>query len=205
MYGVRKMWHAARRHGLEHGRDQAARLMGIAGSIGTVGDALDNAPCEPTIGLFKTEGIHDGGPTWKNRAEVECQVAGWVRWYNHHRLQSAVGHLPPLEFEQTHRQAKTVVPVPEAAQPPTLRETQGGSMSRIADTPDLLAHLPSLEQRLYVSARTKVGSHIDHAEAPASGMVALRRRGRGLHKTLDAYRRQGFHRGRALHGVGPHG
>ena len=31
---------------------------GIAGSIGTVGDALDNALCESTIGLFKTEAIH---------------------------------------------------------------------------------------------------------------------------------------------------
>ena len=32
---------------------------GIAGSIGTVGDALDNALCESTIGLFKTEAIND--------------------------------------------------------------------------------------------------------------------------------------------------
>src|SRR5699024_4207311 len=44
---------------------------------------------------------------------------------------------------------------------------------------------------LYVTARTRVRSHIDHAEAPASGMVAARRRGREVHKTLDAYYRQG--------------
>lgn len=88
---------------------------GIAGSIGTVGDALDNALCQSTIGLFKTEAIHDGGPTWKNRAEVEWQVTAWVRWYNHNRLHSAVGHLPPLEFENAHRQAKTVAPIPEVA------------------------------------------------------------------------------------------
>lgn len=50
---------------------------GIAGSIGTVGDALDNALCESAIGLFKTEAINDGGPTWKNHAEVEWQVARW--------------------------------------------------------------------------------------------------------------------------------
>ena len=35
---------------------------GIAGSIGTVGDALDNALCESTIGLFKTEAINLAGP-----------------------------------------------------------------------------------------------------------------------------------------------
>jgi putative transposase len=42
---------------------------GIAGSIGNVGDALDNALCESTIGLFKTEAIHR--PSWRDRAEVE--------------------------------------------------------------------------------------------------------------------------------------
>ena len=51
---------------------------GLAGSIGTVGDALDNALCESTIGLFKTEAIHDGGPTWADRRAVEWQVARWV-------------------------------------------------------------------------------------------------------------------------------
>jgi transposase InsO family protein len=35
---------------------------GIAGSIGSVGDALDNALCESTIGLFKTEAINPGRP-----------------------------------------------------------------------------------------------------------------------------------------------
>jgi putative transposase len=77
---------------------------GIAGSIGTVGDALDNALCESTIGLFKTEAINDGGLAWKTRTEVEWQVARWVHWYNTTRLHSSIGHLPPLEFEQQHRQ-----------------------------------------------------------------------------------------------------
>jgi putative transposase len=37
---------------------------GIAGSIGTVGDALDYALCKSTIGLFKTEAINLTGPAW---------------------------------------------------------------------------------------------------------------------------------------------
>ena len=81
---------------------------GIAGSIGTVGDALDNALCESTIGLFKTEAIH--GPSWPDRREVEWQVARWVHWYNTERLHSSIGHLPPIEFEQLHRQARTTTP-----------------------------------------------------------------------------------------------
>jgi len=88
---------------------------GIAGSIGTVGDALDNALCESTIGLFKTEAINDGGPTWADRREVEWQVARWVHWYNTERLHSSIGHLPPIEFEELHRQAKSTTPTPEVA------------------------------------------------------------------------------------------
>jgi transposase InsO family protein len=88
---------------------------GIAGSIGTVGDALDNALCESTIGLFKTEAIDIGGPAWTDRREVEWQVARWVHWYNHQRLHSSIGHLPPVEYEHHHRQATTVAPIPEVA------------------------------------------------------------------------------------------
>jgi putative transposase len=88
---------------------------GIAGSIGTIGDALDNALCESTIGLFKTEAVNDGGPTWTDRAAVEWQVARWVHWYNTIRLHSSIGHLPPVEFEQHHRQARTAAPIPEVA------------------------------------------------------------------------------------------
>lgn len=94
---------------------------GITGSIGTVGDALDNALCESTIGLFKTEAIHDGGPTWTDRAAVEWQVARWVHWYNHQRLHSSIGYLPPIEFEQRHRQAAKATTSPAVANQPALR------------------------------------------------------------------------------------
>jgi putative transposase len=88
---------------------------GIAGSIGTVGDALDNALCESTIGLFKTEAINLTGPAWKDRRDVEWQVARWVHWYNTSRLHSSIENLPPIEFETTQRQAETVAPIPEVA------------------------------------------------------------------------------------------
>jgi putative transposase len=63
--------------------------------------------CESTIGLFKTEAINDGGPTWKDRAAVEWQVARWLHWYNTTLLHSSIGPLPPVEFEQLHTQATT--------------------------------------------------------------------------------------------------
>jgi len=88
---------------------------GIAGSIGTVGDALDNALCESTIGLFKTEAINLAGPAWKDRAAVEGQVARWVTQDNAERLHSSIEHTPAIEYEQRYRQAATTAPIPEVA------------------------------------------------------------------------------------------
>ena len=74
---------------------------GIDASIGTVGDALDNALMESTIGLYKTELIKPRGP-WRSLAHVELATAEWVDWYNTSRLHSAVGHVPPAEYESKY-------------------------------------------------------------------------------------------------------
>jgi transposase InsO family protein len=54
---------------------------GIAGSIGSVGDALDNALMESTIGLYKTELIDmlATGLNWSGRTEVERETAEYIR------------------------------------------------------------------------------------------------------------------------------
>ena len=71
---------------------------GIDASIGTVGDALDNALMESTIGLYKTELIKPRRP-WRSLAQVDLATAEWIDWYNHHRLHSALEHRPPAEYE----------------------------------------------------------------------------------------------------------
>jgi len=80
-------------------------LEGIRPSIGTVGDALDNALMETINGLYKTECIrttvfHDG--PYKTLADVEFATAGWVDWYNERRLHGSLGMIPPVEYEQAH-------------------------------------------------------------------------------------------------------
>jgi putative transposase len=74
---------------------------GTDASIGTVGDALDNALMESTIGLYKTELIKPRGP-WRALADVELATAEWVDWYNAKRLVSAIGHVPPDEYESMY-------------------------------------------------------------------------------------------------------
>jgi putative transposase len=80
-------------------------LGGIAPSVGSVGDAHDNALMETVIGLYKTECIattvfHDG--PYKTLADIEYATAGWVDWYNHRRLHGSLGNVPPVEYEQAH-------------------------------------------------------------------------------------------------------
>ena len=68
-------------------------------SVGTVGDAYDNALAECVIGLFKTEVINQIGP-WKSIREVEWEMLKWVDWYNNRRLLGPIGYIPPAEAEE---------------------------------------------------------------------------------------------------------
>ena len=91
-------------------------LEGIAPSIGSVGDAFDNALAETLNGLYKAECIgttifHDG--PYKTIADVEYATAGWVDWYNHRRLHGSLGMVSPNQFEQTYYAA--LIPEPHPA------------------------------------------------------------------------------------------
>jgi putative transposase len=79
---------------------EALIAAGIAPSIGTVGDALDNALMESTIGLYKTELIeHNRARSWSGRAEVERETAAWIHWYNTTRIHHSIAKMAPIEFE----------------------------------------------------------------------------------------------------------
>lgn len=84
------------------GFTQALGQAGITGSIGSVGDALDNALMEPAIGLYKTEVIDRHPRSWNAWREVETHTASWVHWYNTSRLHTATGYAPPAEYEHDY-------------------------------------------------------------------------------------------------------
>src|SRR3954453_10341108 len=69
---------------------------GVAGSIGSGGDALGHAPMESPIGLYKPELI-DRQRSWTGRNEVERETAAWVHWFNTERLHSAIDYRPPAD------------------------------------------------------------------------------------------------------------
>ena len=71
----------------------------VLASIGTVGDAYDNALAESFVDSFKTELIADR--VWKTKTQLELAVVEYVGWFNHERLHEALGDLPPAEFESS--------------------------------------------------------------------------------------------------------
>jgi putative transposase len=72
--------------------------IGAQPSVGSRGDAYDNALAEATVGLFKTELTERRGP-WRSLEQLELEVARWAQWYNERRLHEACGYLPPAEYE----------------------------------------------------------------------------------------------------------
>jgi putative transposase len=53
------------------------------------------------IGLYKTECVRHEGP-WRGVDDLELGTLSWVDWFNNHRLHSALGHVPPIEYETMH-------------------------------------------------------------------------------------------------------
>jgi len=74
---------------------------GVSASVGTVGDAYDNALAESVIGLFKTELIKPCGP-WRTTEQVEIATLDYVDWFNNRRLYEACGDIPPAELEDAY-------------------------------------------------------------------------------------------------------
>jgi len=74
---------------------------GVEPSVGSKGDSYDNALAETINGLYKAELIHRRGP-WKTRQALELATLEWVAWFNHQRLHSAIGYIPPAEAEANY-------------------------------------------------------------------------------------------------------
>jgi putative transposase len=73
---------------------------GVLASVGSTGDAYDNALAESFVDSFKTELIADRA--WRTRSQLELAIVEYVGWFNTSRLHEALGDIPPAEFEALH-------------------------------------------------------------------------------------------------------
>jgi putative transposase len=69
----------------------------IAPSVGSKGDAYDNAMAEAWVATYKSELI--SGRRFPSYEHAEHETLHWISFYNAERLHEALGDLPPAEYE----------------------------------------------------------------------------------------------------------
>ncbi|MGF6214015.1 putative transposase [Comamonas sp. 4034] len=85
--------------------------MKVRPSMGSVGDAYDNAMAESFFATLECELIDRR--SWPTKAQARLDIFSWIEsWYNQHRLHSGLGYLSPAEFERRRKdvQPDTVKP-----------------------------------------------------------------------------------------------
>ena len=90
---------------------QRCRDAGVRPSMGSVGDAYDNAMCESFFATLECELL--ARSRFRTPAEARSAVFDFVeRFYNPRRRHSSIGYLSPVEFERQHQ-----APNPSTSQP----------------------------------------------------------------------------------------
>jgi putative transposase len=88
-------------------------------SMGSVGDAYDNAMAESFFATLERELL--SRRRFQSQAEAKMAVFTWIEgWYNPHRRHSSLGYRSPVNYERAHQRTKRVNRKPEllAATPP---------------------------------------------------------------------------------------
>jgi putative transposase len=76
------------------------RAAGLLGSMGTVGDAYDNAVAESFFGTLQLELLDRHH--WTTRETLASAIFEWIEcFYNPTRRHSSVGMLSPIDYETT--------------------------------------------------------------------------------------------------------
>jgi putative transposase len=95
--------------------------MGVRPSMGSVGDAYDNAMAESFFASLECELIDRR--SWQTHTEARLAIFTWIEaWYNPKRRHSSLGQISPIEFERRHhlkaKEAKNTSDTNSANQPP---------------------------------------------------------------------------------------
>ena len=74
--------------------------MGVRPSMGSVGDAYDNALCESFFSTLECELLDRS--RLKTQVEARLAVFEFIEgWYNPHRRHSALNYLSPINYERS--------------------------------------------------------------------------------------------------------
>lgn len=85
---------------LEFGK--RCKEMGVKPSMGSVGDAYDNAMAESFFASLECELIDRR--TWRTKTEARMALFTYIEgWYNPRRRHSALGYQSPANFERSHQ------------------------------------------------------------------------------------------------------
>ena len=85
---------------------RAARQAKIAVSLGSRGDAYDNAVAETFFATLKKELVNRH--SWPSRLELQSAVFEYIEaFYNRRRRHSTLGMVSPAEYEQTQTTARS--------------------------------------------------------------------------------------------------
>jgi putative transposase len=83
------------------------REAGIMPSMGSVGDAYDNAMAESFFASLERELL--SRRRFKSHAEARMAVFEWIEgWYNPHRRHSGLGYRSPVNYERAHERSVAV-------------------------------------------------------------------------------------------------
>jgi len=103
--------------------------MGVRPSLGSVGDAYDNAMCESFFGTLEAELLDRN--TFRSQVDARMAIFRYIEgWYNPKRRHSSLGYLSPANFEARNRpesRASSLVPADVSAYPPSSLDRPGST------------------------------------------------------------------------------